>query len=166
MAFTLAIVSFSCTGLIAGSLLVQTVSGTGPQLFGRIPLEPVVGMFGFSVALALPFALFAGFPAWLKQLPKSGSWMNIVKVTLGFIEIALAFKFLSVADMTKSWKILPYELFLAVWILCALALVAYYFGFIRFPGESKPVKVTPVQVGFGTWFWCDGYLFCHGIQVG
>jgi thiol:disulfide interchange protein len=165
MAFTLAIVSFSCTGLIAGSLLVQTVSGTGPQLFGRIPLEPVVGMFGFSVALALPFALFAGFPAWLKQLPKSGSWMNIVKVTLGFIEIALAFKFLSVADMTKSWKILPYELFLAVWILCALALVAYYFGFIRFPGESKPVKVTPSRWVLGLGFGAMVIYFAMGFRL-
>lgn len=165
MAFTLAIVSFSCTGLIAGSLLVQTVSGTGPQLFGRIPLEPVVGMFGFSVALALPFALFAGFPAWLKQLPKSGSWMNIVKVTLGFIEIALAFKFLSVADMTKSWKVLPYELFLAVWVLCALALVAYYFGFIRFPGESKPVKVTPSRWVLGLGFGAMVIYFAMGFRL-
>lgn len=165
MAFTLAIVSFSCTGLIAGSLLVQTVSGTGPQLFGRVPVEPVIGMLGFSVALALPFALFAAFPAWLKQLPKSGSWMNIVKVTLGFVEIALAFKFLSIADMTMNWNILPYELFLAVWVLCALALVAYYFGWLRFPGEKKPVQVTPSRWVLGLAFSGLTLYFISGFKV-
>ena len=142
MAFTLSLVSFSCTGPIIGSLLVQTVTGGGDTLFGRIPLAPLVGMFGFSLALALPFAFFAAFPAWLHALPKSGSWMNTVKVSLGFIEIALALKFLSIADLTMGWKILPYELFLGVWVLCALALCAYFMDWFRFPHDTKVEKLS------------------------
>lgn len=137
MAFTLAIVSFSCTGPIIGSLLVQSATGAGEALFGRIPLKPLVGMFGFSLALALPFTLFAMFPAWLTNLPKSGSWMNHVKVTLGFLELALALKFLSTADMVMHWGILKFELFMALWILIFLGLALYHFGIIRFKGDGK-----------------------------
>ncbi len=138
MAFTLAIVSFSCTGPIIGSLLVQSASGTN-ALFGVIPVQPLVGMFGFSLALALPFTLFAMFPAWLNNLPKSGSWMNNVKVTLGFLELALALKFLSVADMVMHWGILKFELFMVLWILIFLGLGLYHLGVFRFKGEGpKP----------------------------
>ena len=136
MAFTLAIVSFSCTGPIIGSLLVQSASGAN-ALFGLIPVQPLVGMFGFSLALALPFTLFAMFPAWLNNLPKSGSWMNNVKVTLGFLELALALKFLSVADMVMHWGILKFELFMALWILIFLGLGLYHLGVFRFKNESK-----------------------------
>ncbi len=136
MAFTLAIVSFSCTGPIIGSLLVQSASGAD-ALFGVIPIQPLVGMFGFSLALALPFTLFAMFPAWLNNLPKSGSWMNNVKVTLGFLELALALKFLSVADMVEHWGILKFELFMALWILIFTGLGLYHLGVFRFKNESK-----------------------------
>ncbi|MDF1863537.1 MAG: protein-disulfide reductase DsbD family protein [Saprospiraceae bacterium] len=145
MAFTLSLVSFSCTGPIIGTLLVETATGgSEAALFGRIPLGPLVGMFGFSVALALPFGLFAAFPSWLNSLPKSGGWMTSVKVTLGFIEIALALKFLSIADLTMGWKIMPYEAFVGLWVLCALGLAAYYMGWIRFPhdGPAKSVSNT------------------------
>lgn len=145
MAFTLSLVSFSCTGPIIGTLLVETATGNGPMLAGRIPIGPLVGMLGFSIALALPFGLFAAFPSWLNSLPKSGSWMNGVKVTLGFVELALALKFLSVADLTEGWKFLPYELFVAIWVLCALGLAAYYFGYLRFPHDSPLKKLSPVR---------------------
>ena len=148
MAFTLSLVSFSCTGPIIGTLLVETATGGGATLFGRIPVGPLVGMFGFSLALALPFALFAAFPSWLNSLPKSGGWMTSVKVTLGFVEIALALKFLSVADLTMGWKFLPYELFLAVWVLCALGLVLYYLGYIRFPHDGPIKSYNPTRIGF------------------
>ena len=136
MAFTLALVSFSCTGPIIGTLLVQTATSTGFS-FG-----PAVGMLGFATALALPFGLFALFPAWLQSLPKSGSWMDDVKVTLGFIEVALAFKFLSNADLIKGWKYLPYEAFLTIWIVCALGLALYHAGILRFKnGSSKKFSI-------------------------
>lgn len=144
MAATLALVSFSCTGPIIGSLLAQTFQG------GYV--GPVVGMFAFSLALALPFVLFAAFPSWLKSLPRSGGWLNEFKVTLGFIEIALAFKFLSVADMTKHWKILPYELMLGIWILCALGLALYWTGKIRFPHDS-PIRKWTVNRYIWVSFW-------------
>lgn len=143
MAFTLSLVSFSCTGPIIGTLLVETAtggSGNAPTLLGHIPLRPIVGMFGFSMALGLPFGLFAAFPAWLHALPKSGGWMETVKVTLGFVELALAMKFLSVADLTMGWNIMPYELFLAIWVLCALGLAMYYFKFIKFPHDDPRAK--------------------------
>ncbi|MDX1476477.1 MAG: protein-disulfide reductase DsbD family protein [Saprospiraceae bacterium] len=130
MAFTLAIVSFSCTGPIIGSAIVQSATNK---------LGPFVVMLGFSSALALPFGLFAAFPAWLNSLPRSGSWMNSVKVILGFLELALAFKFLSVADMTSHWGVLRYEVFLGVWALIAIAMALYLFGVIRFPHDS-PMK--------------------------
>lgn len=117
MAFTLVIVSFSCTGPIIGTLLVEAAS--------RSLMAPAMGMLGFALALALPFALFALFPNWLQQLPKSGQWMQSFKVTLAFIELALSLKFLSVADMAYSWGILPRWLFIAVWVICFLALGFY-----------------------------------------
>ncbi|MBK7095795.1 MAG: thioredoxin family protein [Saprospiraceae bacterium] len=150
MAFTLALVSFSCTGPIIGTLLVETATGGGPTLFGTIPIGPLVGMFGFSLALALPFGLFALFPAWLNSLPKSGSWMNVIKVTLGFIEIALALKFISIADLTMNWKIMPYELFVGLWVLIAGAMAVYYFGWLRFPSDPPKQKISPARKIFGT----------------
>ena len=139
MAFTLALVSFSCTGPIIGTLLVQ-VSSTGSVL------APAVGMLGFAVALAIPFTLFAIFPSWLKSLPKSGGWLNTVKVVLAFLELALALKFLSVADLAYSWRILDREVFLAVWIVIFILLGFYLLGKIRFPhdSESKHTSVTGV----------------------
>lgn len=149
MAFTLSLVSFSCTGPIIGTLLVETATGGGASILGRIPVAPLVGMFGFALALALPFALFAAFPSWLNSLPKSGGWMSDVKVTLGFVELALALKFLSVADLTEGWKILPYEAFLAFWILCASGLALYFFGFLRFPVNYTKPKRTPAKLMIG-----------------
>lgn len=142
MAFTLSLVSFSCTGPIIGTLLVETARGGGPTILGRIPVGPLVGMFGFSVALGLPFALFAAFPGWLNSLPKSGGWMNSVKVTLGFVEIALALKFFSVADLTMGWKFMPYELFVGLWVIIAVLLFLYYIGYLRFPHDGPRQKVS------------------------
>jgi len=133
MAFTLALVSFSCTGPIIGAALVESASNQ---------VGPFVVMTGFSLALALPFGLFAAFPAWLNSLPSSGGWMNSVKVVLGFIELALAFKFLTVADLTSHWGILKYETFLAIWILIALAMAAYGMGWIKFPHDSPVRKIS------------------------
>jgi thiol:disulfide interchange protein len=141
MAFTLALVSFSCTGAIVGSLLVETARATtaSDMLFGSIPAKPAVGLLGFGFALGLPFALFAAFPNWLKSLPKSGGWMDNVKITLGFLELALAFKFLSTADLVEHWGFLKIELFLAIWIIIALLIAAYQFGFTPWKGVSgKP----------------------------
>ncbi len=132
MAFTLALVSFSCTGPIIGSLLVQTSQNVSQTLFGFIPIKPLVGMFGFSFALALPFALFAMFPAWLNSLPKSGGWMENIKVTLGFLELAFAMKFLSTADLVAHWGYLRWELFLIFWIIFCLGLALYQFGVYGF----------------------------------
>ncbi len=142
MAFTLALVSFSCTGPIIGTAIVQAAS-KGEYI------GPFITMLGFSVALALPFGLFAAFPAWLNSLPKSGSWMNSVKVVLGFLELALALKFLSVADMTNNWGFLKYELFMGLWILIFLGLAAYMFGFLKFPHDSpiKKLSLTRKAVG-------------------
>ncbi len=136
MAFTLAIVSFSCTGPIIGSAIVESA---------KSPIGPSIVMFGFSLALALPFGLFAAFPAWLNSLPKSGSWMSSVKVVLGFLELALAFKFLSVADMTKHWGILGYELFMGLWVLIFALMTIYLFGWIKFPHDSPIKKLSPVR---------------------
>ena len=130
MAATLAIVSFSCTGPIIGSALVQVADD---------PMGPAVIMFGFALALAIPFGLFAAFPAWLNSLPRSGSWMTSVKVVLGFLELALALKFLSVADMTSGWGFLKYELFMGLWVIIFAAMTAYLFGYIKFPHDS-PIK--------------------------
>ncbi|MEM6769932.1 MAG: thioredoxin family protein, partial [Bacteroidota bacterium] len=138
MALTLALVSFSCTGPILGSLLVEAVSG------GAWPLT--AGMAGFGVALGLPFAIFAAFPGFLNNMPKSGGWLNSVKVVLGFVEVALAFKFLSVADLVGNWDLLRIEPFLLVWILCSLGIALYLLGFISFPLDSKKRKVGPVAI--------------------
>ena len=165
MAFTLALVSFSCTGPIIGTLLVQTATGGGPTIFGSIPAGPLFGMLGFSTALALPFALFAMFPAWLNSLPKSGSWMNVIKVTLGFIEIALALKFISIADLTMGWKILPYELFVALWILIALAMAAYYFGLIRFPLDPPKQKISLARKILGVFMIGFAIYFASGFMT-
>ena len=136
MALTLALVSFSCTGPILGSLLVEAVSD------GAWPLT--AGMAGFGVALGLPFALFAAFPGVLNSMPKSGGWLNSVKVVLGFVELALAFKFLSNADLVGDWNLLRIEPFLIIWMLCALGIAAYLLGGISFPHDSSKRKVGPV----------------------
>jgi thiol:disulfide interchange protein DsbD len=142
MAFTLSLVSFSCTGPIIGTLLVQTVQSSQAMLLGFIPLKPFLGMFGFSLALALPFGLFAAFPSWLNSLPRSGSWMTNVKVTLGFLELALALKFLSTADMVRHWGLVKLEVFLIIWILLFIGLALYQFGFIKFPHDGPLKKIT------------------------
>jgi thiol:disulfide interchange protein len=138
MALTLAIVSFSCTGPILGSLLGGSLSSDG----GAMQLS--MGMGGFGLALALPFALFALFPNWLNTLPKSGGWLNTVKVVLGFVELALAFKFLSNADLVEHWGLLKREIFIAIWVICALGLALYLFGFIRFPHDGPKKKKLPL----------------------
>ena len=135
MAFTLSLVSFSCTGPIIGFLLVQ-VSTTGSVV------APAIGMLGFAIALALPFTLFALFPSWLKSMPKSGGWMNIIKVTLGFLELAFALKFLSVADLAYGWRILDRETFLALWIVLFALLGFYLLGKIKFPHDDDDTKVS------------------------
>jgi len=129
MAFTLVLVSFSCTGPIIGTLLVQA-AGLGGMT------GPAIGMFGFSLALAIPFALFALFPSWLKNLPQSGGWLNSVKVVLGFLELALALKFLSVADLAYGWRILDREVFLVLWIVLFALLGFYLLGKIKFAHDS------------------------------
>ena len=146
MALTLAIVSFSCTGPILGSLLGGSLSTDG----GATLLT--LGMSGFGLALALPFGLFALFPNWLNAMPKSGGWMNTLKVVLGFIELGLAFKFLSNADLVEHWGILKREVFIAIWILVVLGLVLYLFGKIRFPHDPKKVSLKPPRLIFGIVF--------------
>ncbi len=135
MAFTLSLVSFSCTGPIIGFLLVE-VSTTGSVV------APAIGMLGFALALALPFTLFAMFPSWLKQMPKSGGWMNVIKVTLGFLELAFALKFLSVADLAYGWRILDRETFLALWIVIFALLGFYLLGKIKFPHDDDDTTVS------------------------
>ena len=145
MAFTLSLVSFSCTGPIIGSLLVDAASKG--EFFG-----PAVGMLGFSLALAIPFALFAAFPGWMNSLPKSGGWLNTVKVSLGFIELAFAFKFLSTADMTWQAGWLKRELFLALWIGIFLLLTIYLLGGFRMPHDSKTEKISVTRLMFAIVF--------------
>lgn len=137
MAFTLTLVSFSCTGPIIGFLLVEV--STSGNIAG-----PAVGMLGFAIALALPFTLFALFPTWLKQAPKSGSWMNIIKVTLGFIELAFALKFFSVADLAYGWGLLDREVFLALWIVIFGMLGLYLIGLLKFKSDGDERKAMPV----------------------
>lgn len=129
MAFTLVLVSFSCTGPIVGSILISSAGG---EL-----VKPVLGMFSFGLAFAIPFTLFAIFPEWMQRLPKSGGWLNTVKVVLGFLELALAFKFLSIADLVYHWGILDRDIFLAIWIVIFSALGLYLLGKIRLPHDSK-----------------------------
>ena len=145
MAFTLVLVSFSCTGPIIGMLLVQTTT-TGNWL------APTLGMLAFAVALALPFTIFAMFPSWMKSAPKSGSWMTTIKVVLGFIELAFSLKFLSVADMAYGWHILDREVFLSLWIVIFAMLGAYLVGWLKFQedevgGPSKPMPVLCIMGG-------------------
>lgn len=135
MAFTLSLVSFSCTGPIIGFLLVE-VSTTGSVL------APTIGMLGFAIALALPFTLFALFPSWLKSMPKSGGWMNVIKVSLGFLELAFALKFLSVADLAYGWRLLDRETFLALWIVIFALLGLYLLGKIKFPHDDDDTRVS------------------------
>lgn len=129
MAFTLVLVSFSCTGPIVGSILISSAGG---EL-----IKPVLGMFSFSLAFAIPFTLFAIFPEWMNRLPKSGGWLNSVKVVLGFLELALAFKFLSIADLVYHWGILDRDIFLVIWIVIFAALGLYLLGKIRLPHDSQ-----------------------------
>ena len=136
MAFTLVIVSFSCTGPIIGTLLVEAA--------GKSLLAPAMGMLGFAIALALPFSLFAMFPSVLKKLPKSGGWMNTFKVTLAFLELALALKFLSVADLAYGWHILDREVFVALWIVIFALLGLYLLGLISFPHDDEDHRKTSV----------------------
>ena len=146
MAFTLALVSFSCTGPIIGFLLVDFA--TSGNFWG-----PAIGMFGFALALALPFTLFAMFPTWLKKAPKSGGWMNIIKVTLGFIELAFALKFFSVADLAYGWRLLDREVFLCLWIVIFGALGLYLIGKLKFQSDweggemEKPMPVVCIMGG-------------------
>ena len=146
MAFTLVLVSFSCTAPIIGLLLVETTTSGNW-------LAPALGMFGFALALALPFTLFALFPSWLKQAPKSGSWMNTLKVVLGFIELAFALKFFSVADLAYGWRLLDREVFLSLWIVIFVLLGAYLCGWLKFQSDEiggdlhKPMPVVCIMGG-------------------
>lgn len=134
MAFTLVLVSFSCTGPIVGSILVESAGGEF--------VKPILGMLGFSLAFAIPFALFAAFPQWLSSLPKSGGWLNSVKVVLGFLELALALKFLSVADQVYHWNLLDREVYLALWIVIFTLMGFYLLGKIRLPHDSKLESIS------------------------
>ncbi|HEY0057571.1 MAG TPA: cytochrome c biogenesis protein CcdA [Flavisolibacter sp.] len=145
MALTLAIVSFSCTGPILGSLLAGALTNNG----GAWQLTS--GMSGFGLGLALPFALFALFPGWLQSMPKSGGWLTSVKVVLGFLELAMAIKFLSNADLVKQWGLLKREVFIAIWIIIGLAIVLYLLGVLRMPHGGKP-KMTKARWGFTVFF--------------
>ena len=138
MAFTLVLVSFSCTGPIIGTLLVEAASGSW--------LGPAVGMFGFALALALPFSLFAMFPSMLKSMPRSGGWLNSVKVVLGFLELALSLKFLSVADLAYGWGILDRETFIVLWIVIFAMLGFYLLGKIVLPHDDKLEKVSVTRL--------------------
>ncbi|RZJ32051.1 MAG: thioredoxin family protein, partial [Flavobacterium sp.] len=141
MALALAIVSFSCTGPIVGTLLFESASRGG--------IGPIVGMLGFSLALALPFMIFAMFPGWLNSLPKSGGWLNTVKAFLGFLELALAFKFLSNADLVLQLHLLEREVFLAIWIAIFGALALYLFGKIQLPHDSVLQSISVGRLFLG-----------------
>jgi len=144
MALTLVLVSFSCTGPIVGAILVESAGGQ--------VLKPIVGMFGFALAFALPFTLFAIFPQWLSNLPKSGGWLNSVKVVLGFIELALGLKFLSVADQTYHWGLLDREVYIAIWIVIFTLMGIYLMGKIKFAHDSdvKHVSVPRLMMSIVT----------------
>lgn len=161
MAVTLAIVSFSCTGPILGGLLGSTALAEGD-----VATNLSAGMLGFGVALALPFALFAMFPAWLQSLPKSGGWMTTVKVVLGFLELALAFKFLSNADLVGNWGLFKREIFLGIWILIFLLLSLYLFGIFRFPHDGPRTKLSFLRkiTGFISAIFCV-YLLAGTLQL-
>ncbi|MFT0715497.1 protein-disulfide reductase DsbD family protein [Flagellimonas lutimaris] len=140
MALTLAIVSFSCTGPILGGLLGSTTLAEG-----NVATNLTSGMVGFGLALALPFALFAMFPAWLNSLPKSGGWMTTVKVVLGFLELALAFKFLSNADLVGNWGIFKREIFIGIWVVLFILMTLYLFGIFRFPHDGPKKNLSPAR---------------------
>ena len=159
MALTLAIVSFSCTGPILGSLLAGSLTAEGGAW------QLTFGMGGFGLALGLPFALFAMFPNLLSTLPKSGGWLNTTKVVLGFLELALAFKFLSNADLVKHWGLLKIEVFLGIWIIIFLCLALYLFGKVKFPHDSALKKLSFVRLGFGMVVLLFTFYLFSGFQI-
>ncbi len=148
MAFTIVLVSFSCTGPIVGSILVQSAGGAFVQ--------PLIGMLGFSLAFAIPFSLFAIFPNWLNSLPASGGWLNSVKVVLGFLELAFGLKFLSVADQTYHWGILDREIYIGLWIVIFLLMGFYLLGKIKFSHDSDMpfLKVPRLLFAIATFSFC------------
>ena len=156
MALVLAIVSFSCTGPLLGSVLAGSLDK------GPVPIT--MAMLGFGVGLGLPFTLFAAFPSMLKSLPQSGGWLNSVKVVLGFAELALAFKFLSTADLVEHWGILKYEVFLVIWIICAIGTAVYLFGKIRFPHDSPIEKLKPSRIVLASLFGLTAIYFAFGFK--
>lgn len=156
MAFTLALVSFSCTGPIIGTLLVDASSK------GEF-LGPVMGMFGFSLALALPFMLFAAFPGWMNSLPKSGGWLNTVKVTLGFLELAFAMKFFSTADLVMQSHLLERELFIAIWVGIAFIIAFYLLGMFRMPHDSPVDRIGVSRMLIAVTFFIFGFYMLPGI---
>ncbi|MBL7941957.1 MAG: thioredoxin family protein, partial [Flavobacteriales bacterium] len=158
MALTLAIVSFSCTGPILGSLLASSLSTDG----GAMQLS--AGMGGFGLALGIPFALFAMFPSWMQALPRSGGWLNSVKVVLAFLEVAAALKFFSNADLVTRWGLLKYEVFMGLWILVSAGIVLYLLGFIRFPHDSKVKKFSIPRVTFAALFTVITFYLCTGFR--
>ena len=157
MALTLAIVSFSCTGPILGSLLVGALDQSG----GAIQLT--VAMAGFGLALGLPFALFALFPNWLQSLPRSGAWMNTIKIVFGFVELALALKYISNADLVSHWGLLKREIFLGIWIIIDFALVLYLFGVIKFHHDPPPAKLSIGRKLVGLAFLAFGIYLVPGL---
>lgn len=156
MAFTLSLVSFSCTGPIIGSLLVEAASN------GSL-LGPAAGMFGFALALAIPFTLFAAFPGWLNSLPTSGGWLNTVKVTLGFLELAFAMKFLSTADLVWQAHILERELFIAIWVAIAFMIAMYLLGMFRMPLDSPVQSLSIPRLSFAMVFMIIAFYMLPGI---
>lgn len=157
MALVLAIVSFSCTGPLLGSVLAGSLDK------GPIPIT--MAMAGFGVGLGIPFTIFAAFPAILKSMPQSGGWLNSVKVVLGFVEVALAFKFLSTADLVEHWGILKYELFLIIWILCAAGTGIYLLGYIKFPHDSPIQKLKPARIIIASSFGLLAIYFAFGFKL-
>lgn len=152
MAVVLALVSFSCTGPLLGSVLAGSIKD------GPVPIT--VAMLGFGIGIGLPFTLFAAFPSILKSLPQSGGWLNSVKVVLGFVEVALAFKFFSIVDLQEGWGVLKYEAFLIIWIMCAIAIAIYLLGKIKFPHDSPNAKISKPRIGLATLFLALAvYLF-------
>ncbi len=157
MAFTLSLVSFSCTGPIIGTLLVEAAVGGNNT-------GPLMGMFGFSLALALPFGLFAAFPGWLNTLPKSGGWLNSVKVVLGFLELGLALKFLSNVDLAYHWGFLKREIFLGIWLVIAVLTGLYILGKIRFPHDSRLEIISPARWVFASIFFAFALYLIPGLK--
>lgn len=157
MAFTLSLVSFSCTGPIIGTLLVEAAVGGSNS-------GPLMGMFGFSLALALPFGLFAAFPGWLNTLPKSGGWLNSVKVVLGFLELGLALKFLSNVDLAYHWGFLKREIFLGIWLVISVATGLYILGKIKFPHDSPVNKISPARWFFASIFFAFALYLIPGLK--